>query len=43
MKDVDDRDLKKEIDQISRRIDEIVQQVEDLDPARKKEPDADQG
>ena len=43
MKDIDDRDLKSEIDQIPQRIDAIVQQVEKLDPARKEEAEPDQG
>ena len=43
MREIEDRDLKSEIDQISERIDAIVQQVEKLDPARKEEPDNDQG
>jgi len=43
MNDIDDNDLKSEIDQISQRIDAIVQQVEKLDPARKEEVDPDQG
>jgi hypothetical protein len=43
MKDIDDRDLKSEIDQISKRIDAIVQEMEKLDPARKKEADQEQG
>jgi hypothetical protein len=33
MNDIDDLDLKAEIEQISKRIDKIVQQVEKLDPA----------
>ena len=37
MQDIDDLDLKAEIDQISKKIDTIVQQVEKLDPARKEE------
>jgi|GEM_PF-1358784 len=36
MKDIDDLDLKEEIDRISKRIDAIVQQVEQKDPARKE-------
>jgi hypothetical protein len=43
MREIEDRDLKSEIDQISERIDAIVQQVEKLDPARKEEPDNDRG
>lgn len=43
MRDIDDRDLKSEIDQISERIDAIVQQVEKLDPARNEEADQEQG
>jgi len=43
MREIEDRDLKSEIDQISERIDAIVQQVEKLDPAKKEEPDNDQG
>jgi hypothetical protein len=41
MKDIDDIDLKAEIDQISKKIDTIVQQVEKMDPARqdKEEPE----
>lgn len=42
MKEVDDLDLKAEIDQISKRIDTIVQQMEKLDPAAKENPEADQ-
>jgi len=41
MKDIDDQDLKNEIDQISKRIDTIVQQVEKLDPAKKEEAGTD--
>ena len=41
MKETDDHDLKSEIDQISKRIDAIVQQVEKLDPALKDEEDQD--
>jgi coenzyme F420-reducing hydrogenase delta subunit len=36
MKEVDDLDLKAEIERISKKIDEIVQQVEKLDPVRKE-------
>ncbi len=43
MREIEDRDLKSEIDQISKRIDAIVQQMEKLDPARKEEPDTEQG
>lgn len=43
MRDIDDSDLKSEIDQISERIDAIVQQVEKLDPARREEADQEQG
>ena len=43
MREIDDRDLKSEIDQISERIDAIVQQVEKLDPARAEETDTEQG
>lgn len=42
MKDIDDLDLKAEIDQISKRIDAIVQQVEKLDPARKQKQESEQ-
>lgn len=41
MKEVDDLDLKAEIDQISKRIDAIVQQVEKLDPDPKDQPEND--
>lgn len=41
MKEVDDLDLKAEIDQISQRIDAIVQQVEKLDPETKDQPEND--
>ena len=43
MREIDDRDLKSEIDQISERIDAIVQQVEKLDPAPTEETDPEQG
>jgi len=36
MKEIDDMDLKAEIDRISKKIDEIVHQVEKLDPANKE-------
>ena len=41
MREIDDQDLKNEIDQISKRIDAIVQQVEKLDPAKKEEAGTD--
>lgn len=34
MKDIEDLDIKAEIDQITKRIDAIIQQVEQLDPAK---------
>jgi len=34
MKEIDDLDFKAEIDRISKKIDEIVQQVEKFDPVR---------
>ncbi|MBR9979897.1 MAG: hypothetical protein KFF50_02610 [Desulfatitalea sp.] len=37
MEDVDEMDLKAEIDRISQKIDAIVETVERLDPARKNE------
>lgn len=42
MKEVDDLDLKMEIDQISKRIDAIVQQMEKFDPNSKEQPQTDQ-
>lgn len=42
MDDIDDLDLKAEIDQISKRIDTIVQQVAEFDPAAKEQPEGDQ-
>jgi hypothetical protein len=42
MKNTDDIDLKAEIDQISKRIDAIVQQVEKMDPARKDREESQQ-
>ncbi|MDA8140553.1 MAG: hypothetical protein M0036_18060 [Desulfobacteraceae bacterium] len=41
MNEIDDLELKAEIDQISKRIDAIVQQVEKLDPAAKENPSVD--
>jgi hypothetical protein len=37
MKEIDDLELKAEIDQISRKIDAIVQKFEDLAPVRKED------
>lgn len=37
MDDLDDMALKAEIDQISQKIDAIVEKVQQLDPARQKE------
>lgn len=41
MKEVDELELKAEIDEISKKIDNIVQNIDRLDPT-KKEPDANQ-
>jgi hypothetical protein len=37
MRDVDDLDLKAEIDQISKKIDAIIENVERMDPARRED------
>lgn len=42
MRDVDDLDLKAEIDQISKKIDAIIENVERLDPARREDTAPDQ-
>ncbi len=42
MKDVDDLELKAEIDQISKKIDAIIEKVEKLDPSRKEHANLDQ-
>ena len=39
MKEIDDLDLKAEIDQISKKIDTIIQKVENLDPHRTDKSD----
>jgi hypothetical protein len=39
MKEVDDVLIKKEIDEISKKIDAIVQNIEHLDPNRKEPED----
>jgi hypothetical protein len=39
MKEVDDVLIKKEIDEISKKIDAIVQNIEHLDPNRQKPED----
>lgn len=41
MKEVDELELKAEIDEISKKIDTIVQNIDRLDPT-KKEPDTNQ-
>jgi hypothetical protein len=41
MKELDDVELKEEIDQISKRIDAIVQQMEKLVPTANENPGAD--
>jgi hypothetical protein len=35
MKEIDDQELKAEIDRIGKKIDQIIEQVEKLDPVRK--------
>lgn len=42
MKEIDELDLKAEIDQIAKRIDAIVQQVEKFDPAVKENQETEQ-
>lgn len=42
MKEIDELDLKAEIDQIAKRIDAIVQQVERFDPTVKENQETDQ-
>jgi uncharacterized coiled-coil protein SlyX len=42
MKDVDDLELKAEIDQISKKIDAIIERVEQSDPAGKEHPSPEQ-
>lgn len=42
MKDLDDLDLKAEIDEIAKKIDTIIQQVDHLDPTRQDAPDQEQ-
>jgi hypothetical protein len=39
MKEVDERDLKAEIDEISNKIDTIIQNIDRMDPT-KDEPDS---
>ncbi|MGD8836340.1 MAG: hypothetical protein PVJ84_09100 [Desulfobacteraceae bacterium] len=39
MKEVDEQDLKAEIDEISNKIDAIIQNIERMDPT-KEEPDS---
>jgi hypothetical protein len=41
MKEVDEQDLKAEIDEISKKIDTIIQNIESMDPAKdESEPTA---
>lgn len=42
MEDVNDMDLKAEIDRIAQKIDTIIETVEKLDPARKEPPPPDE-
>jgi hypothetical protein len=39
MREIDDQDLKAEIDEISKKIDSIIQKVDHLDPAHKEKKD----
>lgn len=41
MKDVDESDLKAEIDEISKKIDSIIQNIDSMDPT-KEDPETNQ-
>ncbi len=42
MTDIDDRKLKAEIDAIIKKVDRIVKNIEELDPAKQKESQQEQ-